>query len=368
MRVLLASPYGGVSGGISRWTGHIMEYYNTLNEKDIHLDLLPMGRNSFVSKNTHFLVRVKSAFFDYRLILSNFKRKLKQQNYDILHLTTSASLSLIKDLYMIKLAKSYNLKTVIHFRFGRIPDLSISKNWEWKLLCMILKLVDTAIVIDKHSYQILLDSGFKNVVYLPNVVSTVIDVIKKKNTDIVRVPRTILYVGHVLKTKGVFELVEACQRIPNIQLRLIGHILPDMEVLLKKSVNDARWLQIEGEKPYEDIIKAMMSCDLFVFPSYTEGFPNVILETMACGCAIIATKVGAIPEMLESENEESYGLLIDSRNCEQIKNAIEILINDDLKKNRMRSNVQRRVNERYGIETVWKQMICIWNELLIRKK
>ena len=44
--------------------------------------------------------------------------------------------------------------------------------------------------------------------------------------------------------------------------------------------------------------KDYAQADLFVFPSYSEGFPNVILESMAAGCAIVTTNVGAIPQML----------------------------------------------------------------------
>ena len=112
--------------------------------------------------------------------------------------------------------------------------------------------------------------------------------------------------------------------------------------------------------PYTDVIKEMQKCDIFVLPTYTEGFPNVILESMAAGCAIISTPVGAIPQMLEDDGDGKYGLLVEPRNVQQLHDAIEHLLNDEALKQEMRQNVQRRVNERYNIDVVWSKMLKIW--------
>ena len=108
----------------------------------------------------------------------------------------------------------------------------------------------------------------------------------------------------------------------------------------------------------------MLSCDIFVLPTYTEGFPNVILESMACGCAIVTTPVGAIPEMLEEENGKQYGILVSPQNVQELKEGIEKMLNNETLKQECRKNVQQRVNERYNIDTVWKQMSKIWEETI----
>lgn len=365
MKILLAAPYGGVPGGISRWTGHIIKYYNSLPRRDVEIDLLPMGRSSFVSKNSSIFYRLKSGFIDYRKILREFHKKIKNEKYDVMHLASSASISLLKDLYMLKKAHLHCIKTVIHFRFGRIPDLSVSKNWEWKLLCKVIKLADKVIVIDKFSYDVLIKEGYNNIELLPNPVAPLISDIIEKNKEIVRIPRSILFTGHVIKTKGVFELVEACKQIPDIQLRLVGHVIPEIKEELENMTGYASWLSIEGEKPYEEVIKDMLACDLFVLPTYTEGFPNVILESMACGCAIIATKVGAIPEMLEEKDSKVFGYLIDPKNVQQIKEGICFLLDNECLKNGMRTNAKQRVNERYGIDVVWEKMKMVWCKMIL---
>ena len=361
MKVLLVAPYGGVPGGISRWTSHIVEYYERCGREECEMDLVPMGRTTFVNINSSIVYRLWSAFKDYRSILRDYRNKLRAKRYDVMHLTSSASLSLIKDLYILAQAKRQGVRSVVHFRFGRIPELAQQRNWEWRLLVKVVKTADKVIVIDKMSYDTLLAEGFTNVVLLPNPVAPAVVDIVAKSAEVERAPRTILFTGHVVKTKGVFELLEACSKIENIKLRLLGHITPQMQEQIEMAYPGASWLTICGEKPYEEVIGEMLACDVFVLPTYTEGFPNVILESMACGCAIVTTPVGAIPEMLEEDNGRHYGIMVEPRNIEQLKAGIEKMLSDTDFKNECRANVQQRVNKRYNIDSVWRQMVDIWS-------
>jgi glycosyltransferase involved in cell wall biosynthesis len=301
---------------------------------------------------------------DYLIYIRKFNTTFKESSYDLLHLVSSASISLIKDIVMLRLAKKRKIKTVVHFRFGRIPELSIKRNWEWKLICKVVALSDTAIVIDKASLETLQNAGYKNVVFLPNPVAPIISEIIEENIDKKRELRTLLFAGHGLKTKGIYELVDACSQMSNIKLKMIGTIQDDVKKELYEKVNDADWLEVCGEQPFKRVIEEMLSCDLFVLPTYTEGFPNVILESMACGCAIVTTPVGAIPEMLEEENGKHYGILVSPKNVEELKRGIEQMLNYEELKEECRKNVQQRVNERYNIDAVWKQMVNIWNNTI----
>ena len=159
VRVLLVAPYGGVPGGISRWTSHIIDHYEGHGHNDCHLGLVPMGRSSFVNINMPLWRRLWSAWIDYRAIFRNFIAEIDNGQYDVMHLTSSGSLSLFKDIAMLKMARRKGLKCVIHFRFGRIPELSKQNNWEWRLLKKAVKLSDRAIVIDRASYDVLVSSG-----------------------------------------------------------------------------------------------------------------------------------------------------------------------------------------------------------------
>lgn len=364
MKILLASPYGGIPGGISRWTGHIVDYYNRHGKSDCDLKIFPMQRSVFVNINSSMLYRLRWAVKDYSKLISLFRKEITSNHYDILHLTSSASISLLKDFIMLRMARRRGIKTIIHFRFGRIPELIEKNNWEWKLLKIVVKLADKVIVIDKASYNTLIKTGFNNVVLLPNPVAPAVLNIVASNSSIKREQGVVLFVGHVVKTKGIFELIEACKQIPNIKLRIVGHIETETRLKIEDVSNNAKWIEIIGEEPYDEVIKEMLRCDIFVLPTYTEGFPNVILESMACGCAIVASSVGAIPEMLEDENDKKCGLQVAPQDVIGLCSAVKSLLYDDAMKAEFRLNATNRVNEKYNMLSIWKQLCLIWNNVL----
>lgn len=358
-KILLVAPYGGVPGGISRWTSHIVEYHKNYGSRDCQLGLVPMGRSMFVNINMPVWKRLWYAGMDYRKIISDFNRKIKS-GYNIMHLTSSGSLSLYKDLYMIRQARKHGLKSIIHFHFGRIPELARLNNWEWKLINKAVNEADKVIVIDQQSYDTLISLGFNNIEILPNPVAPIVEQIVSDNKSIARIPRQLLFTGHVVKTKGIFELLKACSELNDIKLKVVGHITPDMQQEIESLYGKPEWLSICGEMPYEDVIKEMLRCDVFVLPTYTEGFPNVILEAMAAGCAIVSTPVGAIPQMLEDDEDGKYGLLVAPKDAAVLSDAITSVIDNEALKEEMRRNVRSRVSARYNIQSVWNELNSIW--------
>src|SRR5690606_6695787 len=108
-----------------------------------------------------------------------------------------------------------------------------------------------------------------------------------------------LFVGWVVPSKGIAELLTSWNVIKplNWRLNIIGPGSPDYIDSLKRQFSGSG-VEFIGELPHDVAMRAIAACDVFVLPSYTEGFPNVILEAMALSRAIVATEVGAIPEML----------------------------------------------------------------------
>lgn len=363
MKVLLVAPVSKASGGISRWTQHIKAYYESLVVKLVDLKFFDTARSEFIPDDIAFIPRVKLAIKDYRVIIKDFKKIFKKEKYDVVHITSSAGIGLLRDLYFIRLVKKHGSHSIIHFRFGRIPELARTKNWEWKLLSCVVKNADQVIVLDKRSLQSLMSCGFKNICLLPNMIAPSVEETISSMPAEIRIPRRLLFVGHCIATKGVYELVEACCSIQGVKLVLVGAIKEDVRKALFDIAGGGTWLEIMGEIPYVEVMKEMLKCDIFVLPTYTEGFPNVILEAMACGCAIITTPVGAIPEMLEEENGNSFGIMVEPKNVLQLNQAIVRMLDDEVFKNECRENVQKRVQERYAMSTVWNDLTRIWKEL-----
>lgn len=358
MRVLLISPLGGVVGGIAMWTKHIVSHMATLS--DVNITLCDFSRKIAGLTISNPIKKWLSAAYDYIWLTHNAIQKVKNFNGDVVHICTSASFLLIKDILILQAAKKKGLRTCIHFHFGRIPQLANKHGWEWRLLLKVINMADTAIVMDKMSLSTLEDIGYQNVVLIPNPISEEVEK-TVENTTAKRIDRLLLFAGHCIPTKGVFELVSVCKNIPNIRLRMIGAISDNMRKQLIEIAGDQdNWLDIKGQVPFKETIREMKSCDVFVLPTYTEGFPNVILESMACGCPIIASRVGAIPEMLEEEEGRHYGILIDPQNEMFLRNAILTLLSNDNLKVECGNNARKRVYTRYNIQTISNQLIKTW--------
>ena len=362
-KVLLCSPMK-TPGGITQWTKHIKIYYESCINSCVDIDIFPMDRSEYIPEKMSILKRLLWGIKDYKLLTNAIIEKVNVKQYSIIHLASSASISLLKDLYILKKIKNNNIKTILHFHFGRIPQLLEKQNWEWKLLKKVIKLADHVIVIDKKSYDVLLKEGFANISLLPNPLSPQVEKIIKSKTNIERKDGKILFAGHVIKTKGVYELVEACSDIPNIELKLVGKILPKVEEDLRKLWNNKKSkLIITNNIAFEDVVSEMLSCNVFVLPTYTEGFPNVIIESMACACPIVATPVGAIPEMLNVGDTNCCGICVEPQAVKPLREAIIKMIEDKEFSSKCSSAARQRVIELYSMNTVWKQLLSIWNHI-----
>ena len=364
MRVLLVSPIGNnQNGGIGKWTDHIMSFYKD-HADGLELKLYHNLKAKANFETNSFIHRLYNGVCNYLPIVSGCRKMIKKERFDVLHICTSASISLVKDILIVKAAKKRRVKSFVHCHFGRIPEVLKSKGLEKKLFDKLINIVDGIVVMDLSSFNALHEYGCHNVYYLPNPLAASVEQFIKGNKEILRVPNKIVFVGHVMKTKGVFELVEACRQLAGMNLVILGHI-PDETVkhrLLVMAGEDCdSWLHITGALPFENVIKEMLSCSVFVLPTYTEGFPNVIIESMACGCPIVTTPVGAIPEMLDINGRTPCGICVEPKNVEELKKAIQFFLENEEEAKSYGERAKNRVREQYSINRVWNQLVSIWN-------
>lgn len=367
-KVLLCSPLDLSSGsGIARWADHIKNYYMAHGDSSVDLSIYPMDRTTYIDESVGFVKRAYLGLKDYSRIVKGIKEDVSKHQYDVVHIASSASISLVKDLMLLRQLSRNRVKTIVHFHFGRIPELITANNWEWKLVRKVAKCADKIVVIDRLSFEFMVKAGIKNVVLLPNPLSPQVVNIAASNIGVSRDNRSVLFVGHVYKTKGVYELVEACSHIPNINLKLVGKyecsIKEELEMLALKSDTNS-WIEFTGNLPFDKVIDEMLRCGVFVLPTYTEGFPNVILESMACACPIVTTNVGAIPEMLDIDKGDYCGKCVEPRQVVQLQDAIQEMIDNRKYAEECGRNAQLRVNEYYSMPVVYKQLEHLWHNVL----
>lgn len=363
MKILLCTPYEEgkeiASGGITIWARNIINFYKLAHD-NVCVKVQPFDRDTYVSKDITTFQRFYYGLTEYLDNIKQTEKRLRKEHFDIIHLCSSANISFVKDLMMIRVAHRFDSKIAIHLHFGRIPEIYAKNNWEWKLLKLVLKKADMVITMDLSSYSLLNSKGYENVAYLPNPLSkAIIEQIEIDNKSIAVEPKTILFVGHVIETKGVYELAKATKGLPYKSLRIIGKCAEDTkQEMLAINPN----MIFVGEIQHDQVIREMLAADIFVLPSYTEGFPNVILESMACGCAIISTEVGAIPEMLNYNSSQPCGCIVPPMDVQCLKNSIKQLLNNQNFCDELRTRSVQRVNEFYSVDVVWKQLVSIWED------
>ncbi len=363
--VLLVSPLPPPVGGIATWTVNVTNYHKSLESPVIylsHCDSSSKGRRiTSRSSFARIYVGIINSFKIYKRVRKHIKNKP-----DVIHLVSSASFSVLKDLLIIRLAKRNKIPVITHWRFGRIPQLAEKNNWEYKLLSRIIKKSNRSIVIDLTSYNTLLKKGFTNVLQMPNPIAADVGEQSKILVDTykVRPPGHILFVGHVVREKGIFELVEACTPNQKIdRLTLVGpyeeHIKEALLDIAKNRSNGS-WLKFEGALNKPEVLEHMRAHSIVALPSYTEGFPNVVLEAMASGAAVVGTSVGAIPEMLDVKTEQTCGICVPHKNTEELKGAIEYASNNPAIMQTMAKNGINKVLASYTMEQVFNEYTQHW--------
>lgn len=368
VKVLICSPKKN-TGGISMWTRYILDYFNTKGNDNIDVDWYYKDSTKDSLPNHSVIKRVFFGVMQYIPLVMGVKQQLKSQHYDILHISSSASLGLMRDLWMLKICKRLKVKSVVHLHFGRIPAIFQSKGWEYKLLHKVISHTTKVVVMDKASYNVLIENGYRNIELLPNPLSPTILSLIDANNNVSRVDKKVVFAGHVVITKGIIELIEACKQIASttegFSLHILGHVREDMATVIQTAAgeNNENWLHVHGNQPIDVVIREMRSASVFALPTYTEGFPNVILESMACGCSIVTTPVGAIPEMLAIDSASPCGACIEVKNVVQLKDAIEKMLSNKDEAIKLGCAARQRVIKEYSIDVVGTQLANIWKTI-----
>jgi glycosyltransferase involved in cell wall biosynthesis len=133
----------------------------------------------------------------------------------------------------------------------------------------------------------------------------------------------VIFVGWIAPTKGLRELVDAVTRLrishPRLQLFCIGEgaLQPELEARAKDA-GLGRSIRFLGWRDSPEVASWLAAANVFCLPSYAEGCPNSVIEALACGRPVVATNVGGIPELVDSES----GILVAPQDSEALAEAL----------------------------------------------
>lgn len=159
------------------------------------------------------------------------------------------------------------------------------------------------------------------------------------------------YVGRLTKEKGVLNLITAISILSeekNTPLLLVigdGNLKPDIERYIELN-NLKEKVKLVGWVSHNELLGYLNTFKLLVIPSYTEGLPNVMLEAMACGTPVLASNVGAIPEVIK---DSKTGFLIENNSPEDISDNIKRALNHP-KLQEIAENARELIEETFSYE------------------
>ncbi len=177
---------------------------------------------------------------------------------------------------------------------------------------------------------------------------------------------TFIFVGRLVRDKGINELVRAFSQL-NAQysytrLLLVGPYEEDLDPLEPETVaaidNNKAIMAVGSQK---DVRPWLAASDAFVFPSYREGFPNVVIEAGAMGLPSIVTDINGSREIIiDGDN----GIIIPPRQTEILRQAMEIFLTDKDMAQKLSRNARPLIASRYEQSYVRRCLKEYYREIL----
>lgn len=174
-----------------------------------------------------------------------------------------------------------------------------------------------------------------------------------------------VFVGRLVGDKGINELVAAFQNLNTIglpvKLLLVGPQEDDLDPLQHQTLHQINSNSNIVSVGFQHDVRAYFAIsDVLVFPSYREGFPNVVMQAGAMGLPSIVTDINGCNEIvIEGEN----GIIIPAKDEQAIFNAMEKMQKDSVLLEKMKQNARSMIVSRYEQEVVWKAILAEYEKL-----
>lgn len=359
MKILvLGAPLNRI-GGIENYSLLLIKSFK---EKRIDIDYFTQA----IRYDQHYCFRF---FIQY----IKFINKIRTLKPDIIQLNLSLIwASIIRDFFFINISKVNNVHTIVFIHGWRWQFFDkIKKNPLLRKFFMnYLKKADRILVLSKDFKQALVELGIDEATI--HITSTMVEselyLPKNKTFD---KPYIVLYCGHIIKNKGSYELLDAIPTVLEHEMNLSFIFMgdgPELENLKSKTkeMGIEKYVCFTGYKSGEEKYDIFKSSHIFVLPSYTEGFPTVVLEAMAAGLPIIATPVGGLKDAIK---DGKNGFLIESNppNPDDISNMILKLLNDSNMMRQMSEFNIKEAKNKYDAKVVIKEIEKIYLEIDYKK-
>ena len=344
IRVLMIGPDRSVHGGIS---GVVNNLYEAGLDKEISLTYIGTMKDGS---------KLKKLFV---AVISYMRFCLSLSKNDIVHVHVASDNSYRRKSFFIKRAKKCGKKILIHQHGGEWEEYysNLSQSAKEKVRSTFELADHFMTVSESHKRFFENRVGLKNVEVYPNTVSV------PDYKDRAFNSHRLLFMGRICREKGIEELIDAVTslrgKFKDLELVLAG-IWEDRDLKMKAG-SHGEFIKYAGWVTGEDKKNLMDNTDIFVLPSYFEGLPVTVLETMAAGMCVVASDVGGIP-MIIKDNET--GMLIRAKDKDSLRDALERLLSDKGMMHRLSRSGYEFVKDNFNIKDTVSGLVRIYKGML----
>lgn len=307
----------------------------------------------------------KGGFGKMFAILKIFFKTIKAlltHNYDLCYMTLTASgPGFYKDFLIVLILKVFNKKIVFHFHNKGIRDNS-GNAFNRMLYRFVFRNTQSILLSPELYPDIAAYVKKENLYFCPNGIPDITPV-TREFTNIDSVCR-FFFLSNMMAQKGVYSLLEACKILKDknisFECHFVGAWSDVSEIQFRQTVNQlgvAEFIFAHGKKYGSEKREYFEKADVFVFPTYYDCFPLVLLEAMQYALPIISTFQGGIPSMV---NDGETGFLIPKKNIEALVTAMYKVAVDPALGLRMGKAGRRRYEECFTLTDFEKNL----NEIL----
>jgi glycosyltransferase involved in cell wall biosynthesis len=275
---------------------------------------------------------------------------------------TAKGIGFYKDFPLIFLLWLFRRKVVLHFHNKGV--MHCQDKWlDDKLYRFVFNNSKVILLSNKLYTDIKKYVNEKDVFICPNgIPEQIIDKQKTTHTEV-----QLLFLSNMMKSKGVFDLLEACSVLNNRSLsfkcHFVGKWTDITEDNFKKTVKEKKLENIvfaHGAKYGQEKESFFDKADIFIFPTYYETFGIVNIEAMQHGLPVISTDEGGIPDIVDND---LTGFIVEKQNPLTLADKIEELILNPELRIKMGKAGQRKFREQYTLEHFEKRICEIINTI-----
>jgi glycosyltransferase involved in cell wall biosynthesis len=349
--------------------GGAANYFNALK------DLLP--------SNVVYFYRGKSNWPESRGFFNELSRIIKDYlayiylllrwNYKIIHINTFfGGHGVFRDAVFIIFAKMMRKKSIVFFRGWDWKFSEKEKNRIFRLIKYIYLKPDALIVLSSKEKRQLQSWGYNGLIFsetttvdwhlVQGVAAESITEKYDRHADF-----NLLFLSRVHKEKGIYEAIDAFQilqrKYTGLRFTIAGKG-PELDIIkqyiIDKNIKNIIFTGfVSGyEKAY-----VYQNAHIFLFPSYSEGMPNAVLEAFAFGLPVITTEVGGLPDIFK---EPENGLIVRKKDKIHLAEIIDHLLTNPKIMKKISTNNYNYARQTFVSTVVAKRLHDIYQKLLFK--